>query len=659
MARSIFPIKAKYVAEPLSIAEAADTLPEEHRKIYSVITKEYNSEAYKERRENMDRWLDQYKAELWKKELVKDTDSKVQKNYIFSNIAAVAPLLTDNKPIWNVLARDPRFQRLANVYGKASECLWDNLHMDEVTADVVTDSLLWPIGLTKTYWDPEEGDVKIDVVDPRTFFIAPGYDDLWKAPWCGTVTELPISWIALNYPDKLDDVRPETLSDGDSAFGIDWSRKYSIEKETSTCVVYEIWMRDSEIIDYIIEEENEEGEKVETKKKKAKYPNGRLIIMTKDVVLKDDESPFEHGHPPYVAYYDYKVPHSFWGMGEPQQIEYLHIEYNKQLRVAMKHSRLAQDPNYSCDTNAGVNMTALRDRFGDGGQMFPYNGGAGNYEPVRKIDVGQLDRVVPLLIEILKEAIDETGGVNQLTRGMAAKKERQSASEVSIMIESSYTRIRLKVRNLEASTKRNLSLVVSLMQQNYIEPKYFSYREATEEGDVRNFMLLSNSPQYFEQLSTPERATFEHRGKPRQEDEKSYQARLNEDTEYQEAMELVRKLGKDTNKIDFKFDITVETNSTLPQDKQTLVNTLLRLAEIQVSPNSIVDDEAVIGPSGLNIPNHQQILARKRKEKERILQMKSGGRPQPQGGQGPMPGPRPVPVPQNPAEVRQPQPETA
>lgn len=654
------------MADIFEQGKPGENLPKEHRKIYTEFNKVFNSEKYTKRRKDMDRWLAMYEAKLWELEELDEDDSRIQVNYIFGNVQALCPLLTDNKPIWNVRARDPIYQNLANIYSKALECLWDIQDWDNIVYKAVFDSLLWPIGLTKTYWDPEDEEVQVDVVDPRTFCIPEGYDELWDAPWCGVKTSKPMSWIAMNYNDKLGQVKPEKEQDG--SLETDWNSKTPFELEGEAVTVYEIWIRDPSVEEYMTVErdpdgnpvEDDEGNVKETKGKRKKYPNGRIITMTKDVVLEDRESPFDHGKPPYVAWYDYRVPHDFWGMGEPQQIEGLHIEYNKQLQVAVKHSRLAQDPNYTIDTTAVGEIENIRDTFAEGGQMYPIQGTL-NDEPIKKIEVGDMDRAVMVLLDVLPAGIENTSGITDLTKGMAAKKERQSASEVSIMIESSYTRVRQKVRNVEGSVKKNEHLAISLMNQNYIKPRYFSYKQGTDEGDALNFMQISNTPEYFKEIQTPERLSVPKPGMALSdekvpESDGAYNKRLDEHTEYQESIKLLEKLGKDAKRIDFKFTLVIETNSMLPQDKQTLANTLLRLAEIQVTPASVVDDVAVLGPGGMNVPNWQAIVARQKKAKEQVMAAKQGP-PVAAGGGAPMGGPRPVPVPQNPADAGTPAPQ--
>ena len=61
--------------------------------------------------------------------------------------------------------------------------------------------------------------------------------------------------------------------------------------------------------------------------------------------------------------------------------------------------------------------------------------------------------------------------MTETTKGLAAKKERQSASELAILAEASNTRTRLKIRFLEWTIKRISYLLVRNMQQYYVEPQ--------------------------------------------------------------------------------------------------------------------------------------------------------------------------------------------
>ncbi|KKK81727.1 hypothetical protein LCGC14_2810560, partial [marine sediment metagenome] len=93
---------------------------------------------------------------------------------------------------------------LVNMMG-----LWESEDMDSVVYLVVKDCLLWPVGLTKTYFDKEKDEIVDEVADPREFVIAPGYDDIWKTPWCGEKLRKPLSWVKMNYPDKYKEVKTD------------------------------------------------------------------------------------------------------------------------------------------------------------------------------------------------------------------------------------------------------------------------------------------------------------------------------------------------------------------------------------------------------------------------------------------------------------------
>ena len=599
-------------------------LDAEYRAIRIVFDKEYDSAVYKERRKKMNEWLELYEAKLWDDSL-SENESRVQVNYIFSNIEAICPLLTDNKPIWHVRATEPVFQNLANLYNKAGEYLWESEDMDSVVYLAVKDCLLWPVGLTKTYFDKEKDEIITEVSDPRDFVIAPGYDDIWKAPWCGEKLRKPLSWVKMNYPDKYKEVKTDNEKNPD-----EHGEKSFMELENENVTVYFIWIKDDSVEEQIIEEANEDGEITKETKFIEKYPNGRIVVFTQDVLLDDYESPFKHGYPPWVAWYDYRVPHSFWGMGEPQQIEFLHKEFNRQLQTAVKWARLSEDPNYTIDSSSGLDEELVKDTFWEGGNMWVASHANSN-EPIKMVDSGKMERVHMDLIRILPEAIEEVSSVTDLSKGMAAKKERQSASEVSIMIESSYTRIRQKVRNLESSLKRVDYLHICLMQQYYDTPRYFSAKSGDEQGSKVDFGLVGNSANVFRQVNKPERIQLDDGA---MEKEDAYEQRVQEDGDYQETERLITEVFHNTDPIHFKFKIEIQTNSTLPMDKQSLANLYLRLAEVRSTPDSIVDSEAVMDV--LQIPDKEAIIHRKKQEKEKMMAAQAGPPPQ---GKGPPPLP--------------------
>ena len=543
-------------------------------KLKAEIDRIWDSEDYKKRRKDMDRWLKEYNGEWWDKEKLKPEESAVFCNYIFATVETNAPLLTDNRPIWSVRARESHKQDYMNVFNLALGYLWDKLELDWKTYQAVKQSQIWPIGLWKIRFDPDAefgGEIAIDVDDPRTFFISPGSDDLWNCHYCGTVKRRTMAWVKDNYPDKYKEVVPN--DDTGRVLEIDSAEDFELQGRKVT--IYEIWLKDSAIETHIIDELDEQGRPtVETKKeKREKYPNGRYVIFSHNGVrLQDEPSPFSHGKPPWLAFYDYQAPQTFWGIPEPQQIENLNREFNARLQDMVWHCRKHARPNYMVDESSGLDVSTIKKELAEGDNVFLCNMTT-VAEPVKAVKPPQFDKVHGDLMSGLGNLIEEVSGVTDMSKGMASKKQRQSASEVSILIESSYTRTRQRVRNLESTLKRAAHLMIELMQQYYDEPRTFSKKTDNQ----IEFMPISNSPAFAAEASKPEPQVGEA-----QED---YDRRVAEDEDYQKLLsEIV-----DVDKVYADFDIEIQTNSTLPMDKQSLANLALRLAEVQNTPMSIID----------------------------------------------------------------------
>jgi hypothetical protein len=176
---------------------------------------------------------------------------------------------------------------------------------------------------------------------------------------------------------------------------------------------------------------------------------------------------------------------------------------------------------------------------------------------------------------------------------MAAKRQRQSATEVQVLAESSYTRIRQAIRNLEWSLKRAFYLVISLMQDFYTEPRTVSFSRGSEMGWVD----VGNTRGVLTESVTPP--------KKENESDKEYHERVRENRDYQQMLEVLGEVDR----IYEDFDIEIQTNSTLPTDQQSRANLMLQLAQTQITPQSVVDDKAVLDT--LRIPEADEILKRK------------------------------------------------
>jgi hypothetical protein len=594
----------------------------EFKKLQMVVDKIFDDT--KDDRQEMNRFMKRYKGQWWDDAALKPTDSRISANLLFSTVMTIAPLITDNRPIWSARARKPHMQNHIEGFSLALEYLWDKLDLDMTVFKWILDALIMKYGILKCYYNPDDsalGDVAVEVVDPRNFFCAPGYEDIWDSPMCGVKISKPISWIRTMYPETGKGVLP----DDPSAKVNDDDPKWTMD--TKWANVYEVWLKDDATEEYFTKEmvdakgnktteEVDKEEEGSDKEERSRYPFGRIIVFTKDVLLDDRPSPYKHGKPPYVAVYDYLVPHNLIGMGEGNQIEELNKSYNRNLQLLDNYTRYRCDPPLFADSNSGVDIEELKKSIPSGGGIFAFNAMT-SAKPLITGDVGMMDQVVFQFVGGIAKLIEEISGVTDITKGMTTKSQRQSATEISTLIESSYTRTRQRVRNFEWSVKRVLYLMIDIMQQFYTEPRNFSI---SQDNKVNYYTVGNSKAQAM--TSQPQPGT----GETPDEDEEIM-------ADYEK---FIAEWGE-VDEIYAEFDLEVQTNSTLPMDKQSLANLFLRLLEM-AGGNPVTGMpmwEAAL--TALRIPQYKKIIGKMQELFDAQQQSKGGPPGAPQGplGEGP------------------------
>jgi hypothetical protein len=329
-----------------------------------------------------------------------------------------------------------------------------------------------------------------------------------------------------------------------------------------------------------------------------------------------------------VALYDYIVPHSFIGMGEGDQIEELNKSYNRSLQLLDNYTKYRCDPPIFADTNCGVDIEDLKKGIPAGGGVFAANFAAmPQGKPILVGDIGNFDQAVLQFMSGITKLIEEISGVTDITKGIPGKSQRQSATEVSTLIESSYTRTRQRVRNFEWSVKRLLYLILCNTQQFYTEPRDFS---VARDDKINYYTVGSSNAQVRETIGTPNSMKPESEQQPEQPNEEDAQVE-------KDYMRFVEDFG-DVDPVYAEFDLEIQTNSTLPMDKQSLANLFLRLLEM-AGGNPVTGMpmwEAAL--TALRIPKYKQIVADMKDNFEKSNQPPQGqpGAPETGGPEGMM-----------------------
>lgn len=563
-------------------------------------------------REQMGRNLELFEGNLF------DTDqpefagmerSTAQYNTIFSAIQSVAPMVTDNRPITRVAPRHPWAQKLGVTLNHVTKYFWNALDMQMLLYRGVLDSMIFGHAVFKLGYDPDKtygGEVDLSLVDPRDFFIAPGYDTIWEAPFCGIRTDKPVSWVKRNF--DIDEIKGATSKfDGKKA-----KKNYKfgdVDSVTMDCdfvTVYELWARDDDAYEEITKEYEEDGVEKKEKESVQKYPYGKICYFTEKQWLGEEAAQDEHNLPPYVEMWDYVRPHDFTGMSEVTQIEGLHKELNLILKYLSEFVRRYHNPNILIDTSTMVDEDLIKSKYWEGGQAFTYDGMAAmGRDPVRQLQEPQLNPQVFNLFSIIPQIIEEVSGVTDVTKGQVGKQERQSASEIAILLESSHTRTRQRVRNLEWSLKRIYYMLLRLVIQHYETPRSVSY----EENGNRQYATYGNDKATAEQIMQPKPLSEHIQEKQKQgipvthpDDIKALQEHEQEIRDYEEFLSYFSDVG-DLDPIFFDFDIEIQTDSMLPMDKQARANLYMRLLQMKA-----IDPQAVL--EFLQIPNASEIINR-------------------------------------------------
>jgi len=125
-----------------------------------------------EQRDEMSRYLRRYKGEWWDESKLKDTDSTIVANLMFSTVMTIAPLITDNRPIWSIRSRKPYLQNYFDGLSLSLEYLWDKLDMDALTFKWILDALIMKVGV-------DIGPSRWPASSPRTIRSTPRLAALW------------------------------------------------------------------------------------------------------------------------------------------------------------------------------------------------------------------------------------------------------------------------------------------------------------------------------------------------------------------------------------------------------------------------------------------------------------------------------------------------
>jgi hypothetical protein len=284
-----------------------------------------------------------------------------------------------------------------------------------------------------------------------------------------------------------DDVTADEL--GDKAVNQGWSSdvvisdpthdpKYSgrkaglISSRTRSQVkLYEVWVKEVGLL-------YDESDKPDWQTIYDTYPYGRVIIMTKTVILMDAPNVFNDGKLPYVKFDNVERPDMFWGKSEIEPIEPLQKELNKRSSQIMESANMTADPKILVPRSAQLKKGDITTRPGE---RIPYSG---NQEPKYMMPPS----MPPYASENLDRTMNyvETIGGNYGILGGTVGSAATSAAAIQTIQEMAQQRPRMKMQNLSDCLCEMGELIISRIKQHYDKPRQM----AITVGDGENGILF-------------------------------------------------------------------------------------------------------------------------------------------------------------------------
>lgn len=565
-------------------------------------------EKAKQNRSRFDqKWSDYYnmfRGKQWKDKQPSYRHAVVI-NMVFQTIQSIVPIMTDVKPKFEFIATEPSDYDLANIINEISEWDWSRYNWSQQLVEVIYDSHFFGTGLSKIYFDPQGengiGSICYESTDPFYNFPDPNASDCnKKCDYYIYAEPMDLSKIKEMFPEKGKFVKADLgsfnqldKSDPKSVRYVSPSPPLLVNdidstdapKQNDKCLLITCFLKDEEIEEKeekkLDEMGNEQLGYVQTKK----YPQGRLIQIASNIVLRDEENFMESGEFPYQRLINYINPRQFWGISEVEQLESPQKMFNRLVSFAMDVTMLMSQPIWLVDTTAGIDTDNLTNRPG---LIVEKNPGT---EVRRETGVGLQPHVLAI-IDRLRTWFDSISGANDITRGIRPEGVN-AALAIQELQQAAQTRIRLKSRNLDAYLQDLGRHYLQLIMQYYSIPRIvrITNRENAQLQDYFKFYIDTNE----ENKKTAKISRYQY-----SPDHKQYFEGQVEEKE-----------------ITGNFDVKVTTGSSLPFSKAEKESRLLNLFD-----RGIIDAEEVL--KNLDYPNYQALL-------QRLMAAKAQMPPQPAG----------------------------
>jgi hypothetical protein len=392
--------------------------------------------------------------------------------YVFSTVETIIPKLVSSRPKINIIPREESDVPYAKVQSLLIDYQWDQSKMDEILPDATRQALIYGTSILKVHWEkrietikkevpideemPELGMTEVEVEEVvenhPVIELVDLYDFFWDPKGYSIET---CSWVAhriYRSYDYLLQMQKQGLYKNVTLLKDVAKKTYQGETDKS------FRNTSSDINDprtVSFNSENEDNiELIEY------WENDRVIVIAnREIIIRDDEKPFNHGCKPFVKFTDQSVPKEFCGIGEVEPIETLQNELNDLRNQRRDNVSLILNKMWKVKNGADVDEDEL---VSDVGGIVHTNDMDG-VEPLYSPDIPNSSYREETLI---KADIQQSSGITDYTKGTSSDAlANETATGISLMQEAGNSRINLKMMNLEIAIRKLGELIISLNNQ--------------------------------------------------------------------------------------------------------------------------------------------------------------------------------------------------
>lgn len=487
----------------LSEYNASNPPPKDHKELARWVWDLWE-DAYseKERLGLMERWRSNYKlfrGNHWGEQARTNPD-KITINLFFANVQRTVANITAKNPVAEVVDLD-------GFEDQADECLtikmkkWWN--ESEQQANLCKSSLnneIYGITIEKAVWDPSKKHFHPVIMDPYSYFPAPGYyEDHKDIPYEIHAFAMPVHEIEDRFKAKdvnsddvrsilgredREEVRPNTTM-VDSGVGIVHNHQKDSDLigndgNRNEALVVECWIQDSRTHKVKSVEVDESGMEIEVETEEMIYPDGIRVITVcnKDILLNDMANPninwelpreiadksFAWGRKPFYKANSYEDTTSIWGFSAAEQTGDLNRKINEIISRMVAYINRVLFPPLIIEKGCGITKSMINNK--PGLVLMPTR-------PNARIEYMQVPNLPSNFFDILSVLInyhDRVYHIEDADRGQAPTGVTAASAIVSLQ-ERNAVLIRHKIRATEFLCRMRGRWNISFIQNFSVKPE--------------------------------------------------------------------------------------------------------------------------------------------------------------------------------------------